>query len=154
MKLKSVRQSVSQVFDVLIPEGKWNSYLEMLDKDGHPNRREMVELVLTFGKHIEALEDAVMDLSSSIEVLGGKNEAISTPAKEIKLRTVHDIQAELEASITPQTKVLYVSSDDWSILEKNVNPNDPETMPGKEYDPKDQKEKTALYYKDLLVFKQ
>lgn len=92
MKFKiGIRQSVSQVFDVLIPQGKWQEYIEMLDRDGHPNRRELIALVLIFSKHIEALEAAVENLDSKISLLEDKTPLKSVETDDAVLSTPTDV---------------------------------------------------------------
>lgn len=62
--MNKIRQDVSSLYGVHIPEGRWEDYLEMLDRDGHPNRKELCKLVLIFGKHIEELENELEKLTS------------------------------------------------------------------------------------------
>ncbi len=154
MKIKSkIRQSVSQVYDVLIPENKWEQYAEMLDRDGHPNRRELCKLILVFGQHIETLEDMIEDLYFQIELLEGNKEATAPQKAEFKLRTPIDVFNDLQGLLKPDSKCFYLSADDWAVLEKTVKPNDPENGYGKERNEKTGNEETCLYYKSLPVFK-
>jgi len=132
--------------------------MEMLDRDGHPNRRELVALILVFGKHIETLEQAVEDIYLRLDLLEGKKPLDLTKAPEIKLRTPADIANDLSTRLSLGTKVFYLSAEDWKILEKQVNMelagSNTEYGYGKETDPRDFKEKVCLFYKGLPVFKE
>jgi|GEM_PF-6605235 len=154
MKIKvKIRQDVSQVLDTLIPENRWNEYIEMLDRDGHPNRRELLSLIVTFAKHIETLENTLEDMAFQIDLLEGNTQSIKPIEAPFKLRTAIDVQKELEASKTLETKQFTVSSDDFALLEQLVDAKDPEKGYGKEIDQLDGKEKVCLFYLGLPVFR-
>ncbi len=153
MRIKNrIRQNVSQIFDILIPENKWQEYLDLLDRDGHPNRRELMQLILAFSNHLEVLEETIEDLYFQIELLEGKS-TVAPKTPDFKLRTPIDVDNDLDKLLTPETTRFYVSADDWKVLEKTVDNKDPEKGYGKEVDPKDGVEKICLYYKGLPIFK-
>lgn len=142
MKIKNrIRQDISQVFNVLIPQGRWNEYVELLDRDGHPNRRELVSLILVFAKHIEVLENLI----ETEETLG------------FKLRTLTTVQSEMDKEMSDETEAFFVSGDDFKLLEQAVNPNLAKSKPeygyGKELNPRSNTEETCLYYKNKPVFR-
>lgn len=52
----NIREKISEILNTYIPEGKWNEYLGLLDRDGHPNRKELLEIIVALGKAIEELQ--------------------------------------------------------------------------------------------------
>lgn len=143
MPKERIRPDISQALGVLIPEGKWEEYIDLLDRDGKFTRKNMLTMIILLCKHVERLE-SVVDLS-----MGGMKAVLgaSQPAVAFKLRNKFDIQKELDAKITEDTKVLFVSPEDFKIMEKEV------TGYGKEINPKTKKEGICLYYKDLPMFR-
>lgn len=144
-KIKNkIRQDISQLVDVLIPENRWTQYIDLLDRDGIPNRKQLIGIFMIMAQHIEVIENIIDD-----EKLGKSFD---------KLRSASDVNSELEAQQDSSTKAFYVSSSDFGVLEKSINLSlaklKPEYGYGKETDPRDGKEKTCLYFKDLPVFKE
>lgn len=142
-----IRHKISQQLNIVIPPNKWVQYIELLDRDGIPNRKQLIGVFMIMAQHLEMFEGLFEDL------YGQK----PTPQPDFKLRTAKDIYAELEAAQDPSTTAFYVSSSDWGILEKAIDPALAKTKPeygfGKEKDPKDGTEKTCLYFHDLPIFK-
>jgi hypothetical protein len=54
---EGIRAKVSRFLDILIPEGKWEEYLELLDRNGIPNRKQTIGLLLIICQQIEKLEN-------------------------------------------------------------------------------------------------
>lgn len=168
MKIKTkIREHISQQLDVLIPERQWERYISILDRDGIPNRKQLIGIFMTLCQHVEVLENAIEDLyfqleMKSTEILprvaqSGEGGGSGTPGNVFKLRSVKDITDDLDKQTTPETKAYYVNQTDWNILVKNVDAslsvNKPEYGFGKEIDPKDGKEKTCLFFKEKPIFK-
>lgn len=142
-----IRHKISQQLDVLIPENKWEQYIDLLDRDGIPNRKQLIGIFMILCQQVEILESLIEDLYGQAK----------TPQPDFKLRTAKDIYAELEAAQDPSTTAFYVSPNDWKILEKSLDSAlaklKPEYGYGKETDPRDKIEKTCLYLNNLPVFK-
>jgi hypothetical protein len=153
---RKIRQEVSQIVDVLIPENKWEQYIELMDRDNKFQKKNLIAIIFVMCQELETFENLIEDLYFQIELLQGNKPAMPV-ATNFKLRTVNDVVADLEKQHTPDTKAFYVSPQDWEILEKNIDPDLAKTKPeygyGKEIDPLDGKEKTCLYNKDLPVFR-
>jgi hypothetical protein len=60
----NLRQQVSQVLDTLIPEGQWDKYVDMLDREGKFTRKSELSIILLLCKQIEVLEDKIEILES------------------------------------------------------------------------------------------
>jgi hypothetical protein len=52
-----IREKVSRLLGVMIPEGRWVNHLEALDREGIPNRKQMIGLLLIICQTIEDLEN-------------------------------------------------------------------------------------------------
>lgn len=157
MKIKEgIRLKYSQIFDTLIPEKQWERYFTHLDKEGHPNRREMLQLLIVLGQSVERLEQLTEDLYFQLELLQGANPEKVT--EEVKLRTPMDVVMDLKAGKTEETKAYYVNQSDWKTLEKTLDAELAKTKPeygySKEIDPRDNTEKTCMICDDLPVFQE
>lgn len=152
-----IRQDISQLLDVLIPENRWQQYIDLLDRDGIPSRKQLIGIFMLLCQHVETLENTVEDLSFEIELLQGSKPAPRSTGEGFKLRSDMDVITDLEAQKKDDTKAFYVSSQDWAIMEKSVDLELAKTKPeygyGKETNPISGKEETCLYYKDLPVFR-
>lgn len=154
-----IRQRISQILDVLIPENRWEQYVELLDRDGKPSRKQLIAIFMSMCQHMETLENLYEDLAFQIEMLeGSKNkQSVRVTEEGFKLRTPLDVTDDLEKQLNPDTKAFYISTSDWEIMGKTIDSKLAATKPqygyGKEVDPKDGKTKTCLYYKDIPIFK-
>lgn len=151
MKLSSIRQKASQVLDTLIPENSWIVYADALDQEGKFTKKITTTLILTICQHLEEMEQAIMDLQYQIA-----KDGLLPQKPKVKLRTAADIHADMDTQ--GDVPAYYVDSLDWHILEKSLDAKLAKTDPnygfGKDIDPKDNKEKTCLFYKSKPVFKQ
>lgn len=158
IKIK-IRQKISQILDVLIPENRWEQYVDLLDKDGKPSRKQLIAIFMSMCQHMETLENVYEDLAFQVELLEGTKTAQSVRSTEegFKLRTPLDVTDELEKQQTPDTKSFYISSTDWEIMRKTIDPALAATKPeygyGKEKNPVSGKEEVCLYYHNLPIFK-
>ena len=154
---EKIRQKISQHLDILIPENRWQQYIDILDRDGIPNRKQLIGVFMILCQQVETLENLIEDLFFQVEMLEKPQQnPVRTVEEDFKLRTPHSVYQELEKSWHPNTTAFYVSVSDWKILEKAVDPEMAKTKPqygyGKETDPKDGKVKTCLFYKELPIF--
>jgi len=62
-----IREKVSRLLGVMIPPGKWEQYLDMLDKNGVPNRKQLIGMVLIICQQIELLENGNKSKSLPIQ---------------------------------------------------------------------------------------
>jgi hypothetical protein len=158
---RKIRQEVSQIVDVLIPENKWEQYIDLMDRDNKFQKKNLIAIIFVMCQELEVFENLIEDLYFQLDLLQGPSAGVpkqtAPVAPAFKLRTVNDVIADLEKQHTPDTKAFYVSPQDWEILEKNIDPDLAKTKPeygyGKEIDPLDGKEKTCLYNKDFPVFR-
>lgn len=159
IKIK-IRQRISQILDVLIPENRWEQYVELLDKDGKPSRKQLIAIFMSMCQHMETLENVYEDLAFQVEMLEGTKTAkdVRTTEEGFKLRTPLDVTDDLEKTRNSETKAFYISSHDWEIMQKTIDPGLAATKPeygyGKEKNPVSGKVESCLYYKDLPIFKQ
>lgn len=153
---RKIRQDVSQIVDILIPENKWESYIDMMDRDNKFQKKNLIAIIFALCQQVEVFEGLIEDIYFQIELLQG-SKPVTPVTPQFKLRTVNEVVTDLEKQHTPDTKAFYVSPQDWDILAKNVDLTLAKTKPeygfGKETDPLDGKEKTCLYNKDLPVFR-
>lgn len=154
-----IRQKVSQILDVLIPENRWEQYVELLDRDGKPSRKQLISIFMTMCQHMEILENMYEDISFQLDILEGNKTAqdVRKTDEDFKLRTPLDVTGDLETQLTPETKAFYVSGQDWTIMGKMMDPKLAATKPeygyGKETNPISGKTETCMYYKDKPIFK-
>ena len=73
-----IREKISRLLGVMIPPGKWEQYLDMLDKNGVPNRKQLIGLVLIICQHLESLENVKADLESQITALKVRIESLES----------------------------------------------------------------------------
>jgi hypothetical protein len=62
---EGIRDKVSRLLGLSIPAGKWESYMGILDRDGVPNRKQLIGLVLIICQQIEILENDVANRTRS-----------------------------------------------------------------------------------------
>lgn len=154
-----IRQKISQILDVLIPENRWEAYVELLDKDGKPSRKQLISIFMAICQHMETLENVYEDLSFQLDILEGSKpeQSVRSTQEGFKLRTPLDITDDLEKQLTSETKAYYISASDWDIMRKTIDPilaaTKPEYGYGRERNPVSGKEETCLYYKSLPIFK-
>ena len=149
-----IRQQISEIFRVLIPKNQWDAYLAGLDKEGHPNRVEMLKIITAYGKQIEVLEDLVKNLSFQVDMIQGKT-ATYNPDAVMKLRTISDIYKELEEELKKGVKSLYLTKPDFGIMYESIPEKDKKSGENgyfKEIDPIDGKEKTCMMFRNTPVF--
>ncbi len=153
---RKIRQEVSQITDVLIPENRWEHYIDLMDRENKFTRKNLISIVMLMCQELEQFENLIEDLYFQVELLQGHNPQMPLP-KEFKIRTKINIYKDLEALNAEGVKAFYVSRKDWDILEKSVDPalskEKPEHGFGKEVNPKTGLEETCLYYNDLPIFR-
>ena len=59
----------------LIPENKWEYIFNQIDKDGKPNRVQLLKILLAYGQQIEILENKLANLENSKEANKEPNES-------------------------------------------------------------------------------
>jgi len=150
-----IRQKVSQAFDVFIPPSQWEQYVDLIDKAGW-SRKQMLTILMLSCQQIERLEGLIEDLYFQLEIQAGQHPDKPEPTY-FHLRTSREIHEDLDKIWNEQTKAFYVSSQDFKILEKKLDPNlaknDAQYGYSKDVDPKDGIEKTCLLYRNLPVFR-
>ena len=64
--MNSLRDEVSTILDIRIPENKWTLYVEMLDREGKMTRKAMLSIILTICVHLEDSERKIAVLESIV----------------------------------------------------------------------------------------
>lgn len=153
---RKIRQEVSQITDILIPENRWETYVNLMDRENKFTRKNLISVIMVMCQELELFENLIEDLYFQVELLQGQTPDIPVPT-QFKIRTKIDIYKDLELIAVEGVKALYVSARDWDILANAVDPTlskeKPEHGFGKEIDPKNGEERTCLYFKELPVFK-
>lgn len=62
-----IRSRVSQCLDISIPEGRWQEYIELLDREGKFTKKRQLEMLFIICQSIEELENIIDDISFKIE---------------------------------------------------------------------------------------
>jgi hypothetical protein len=136
-----IRQKVSQAFNFYIPPNQWEQYIDYFDEKGW-SRKQMLTVLMILCQQVEYLES----------LMGGAQ------AQYTRLRTEKDIHDDLDKIYKEGvTTAFFVSSLDFKVLEKKLDPNKSRTDPQygyqKELNPKTQREETCLLYRNLPVFR-
>ena len=94
---EKIRQKVSQGLDVLIPENRWEQYIELLDRDGKFTRKNMLMLAMVTAQQVEILENLVEELYFRLEMIEKPNGVEPTRSlnEGFKLRTKKDIEGRI-----------------------------------------------------------
>ncbi len=71
-----IRTKASKALDVLIPEGRWEQYVEMLDREGKFTKRSLLTMVLLLCRSVEELELHVERLYEDIDQLSKQKQSI------------------------------------------------------------------------------
>ena len=152
-----IRQKVSQYLEILIPEGQWEQYVDMLDRDGKFTSKNMMAILLIACRQIETLETIVEDLSYQLDLLQNRPAVKSSP--DVKLRTGNDIKVDLDTEWQNNRNLtcFHLTKEDWKILEKNIDPSlakmNADFGYGREINPDTKREEVCLYYRERPVFK-
>lgn len=148
----TVRDEIAAIFEVYIPKGQWRVLLDALDQEGKPTRKQVNSILLSFGQHIEALEDQVAELQT--QLLPKTSADVNTTYSYTRttmpeaLMTAQTIIQELQAK-NPLDKAYYLGVVSWDILVAQIKKEgkklNPELFYGKEVDPKTGHEKTCIF---------
>jgi hypothetical protein len=67
-KIKNpIRRKVSTILDVLIQQGKWAQYIDMLDSEGKFGRKQSMAILVALCQSVEDLEVLIEDLYFQLE---------------------------------------------------------------------------------------
>ncbi len=153
---RKIRQEVSQITDILIPEHRWEEYINLMDRENKFTRKNLISIIMVMCQELEQFEAMLEDLYFQVDLLQGLKPAEPLPT-EVKIRTTATIYEDLAKLVKPGIKALYVSEKDWEVLGANIDPVLSKTKPeygyGKEIDPKTGDERTCLYFQNLPVFR-
>lgn len=144
-----MRDEIAAIFEVYIPKGQWRVLLDELDREGKPTRKQTNSILLSFGQHIEALEEQLAQLQQqSVFPFKDTDSQQTTEVKEESFVTSQNIIEQLKEE-EPKGGAYYLGWLSWDILitqiKKEYKKLNPELFYGKETDPQTGHEKTCIF---------
>lgn len=77
-----IRDRISDILGVRIQEGKWEAYVDLLDREGKFTRKTMIAIIMASALALENLQKDVLALQSKVDELEKVKQDGNPPKKQ------------------------------------------------------------------------